>query len=872
MHSCDKERAMKSPVRSLALLSLVLVPLTIRAQETQTPPEQPNRTYGYVDFGFRGIFGDVYGRRDLPFEPELKNSKLNEYRDLRDGFFIRNAHLQIDNLFGTNSYFTFMSQKAIYRDQGYLSNIGEWGKYKVQFRYDQIPHVFSNTTRTLYTYNGHGAWTIPTVTRNAFQTLAVAGPAGCPAAPGPTRGCNLPSSIETQVEPQLAFMTPRLDRRAGMFAVEYDLTPDIAVFGSFRREHASGFRPLGIIFNSSPSASLNGGYGAEVPEAIDYFTNDATAGVEVGGGRWGAQLSYIGSFFNNNVNTMLVDNPFLTTDACTTPAAGCQGAATGPAGALYDLYPNNHANYFSFAGKLNLGYRTNLMASISPGWIRQDDDFVPYTSNTLLLPLTGALPATSLGGEKQTLAMNYTVASNFFKNFIIKTQYRHYDYNNNTPDLFFTPVQGDTGAPGSAAENRKPSYNRKNVQVIGEWLFGAKKDNMIKAGYEGEWMDRTHRDVHHSNENSFVTGVGVKPLRQISFDANYRYAVRDPEDYEDELVAVITGGMPLTHPLSRRFDEASRIRHRVEGILTFDPTDRLSFSGFASTTQDDYNQRGGVNSSTPLNFISGNYIDYHLYGLLKDLSYLWGADANVVLTDKASFFAEYSHERYYHSMVSRARNPGSGIAPGVLLASNCGLAGQPCDSPNNDWASAARDIVDVGTVGFDVNPIKRTTISSYYSLSFGKGEITTRPLGNPALTGVDQFILNGTNSATDYPETTNRVHEVGAIFRFKINDRLAPKVEYRFQQWDNKDYQTTPMTQYMGCFSPIPNAPVPTNSVPGCTTPVLLTNTASPAGSPTPFYPYVAVGDSGAARYLLLGADQPSYRSHYLAATLDFHF
>jgi hypothetical protein len=53
---------------------------------------------------------------------------------------------------------------------------------------------------------------------------------------------------------------------------------------------------------------------------------------------------------------------------------------------------------------------------------------------------------------------------------------------------------------------------------------------------------------------------------------------------------------------------------------------------------------------------------------------------------------------------------------------------------------------------------------------------------------------------------------------------------------------------------------------------VLLTNTAFPAGSPSPYYPYFAVGDPSAARFIFLGADQPSYRTHYVAATLEFHF
>ena len=43
-------------------------------------------------------------------------------------------------------------------------------------------------------------------------------------------------------------------------------------------------------------------------------------------------------------------------------------------------------------------------------------------------------------------------------------------------------------------------------------------------------------------------------------------------------------------------------------------------------------------------------------------------------------------------------------------------------------------------------------------------------------------------------------------------------------------------------------------------------------GTPSPFYPFFLVGDTSAARYLFLGADQPSYRAHYLAATVEYHF
>jgi hypothetical protein len=152
-------------------------------------------------------------------------------------------------------------------------------------------------------------------------------------------------------------------------------------------------------------------------------------------------------------------------------------------------------------------------------------------------------------------------------------------------------------------------------------------------------------------------------------------------------------------------------------------------------------------------------------------------------------------------------------------------------------------------------------LNTYYSLSAAKGNVDSRPFGDPTLlTGPDKFLLTGTNAAVDYPQTVSRNHQLVAIFRYKLTNKLTSKVEYRYQQFDSKDYQTSAMTPYMGCVSPLP----PGTPVPGCTSPLL--------GTPSPFYPYFLVGDTGAARYLFLGADQPSYRAHYLAASVEYHF
>lgn len=825
---------MKLIWRVTLLLVVLGIAGAVLAQDR--PPEQ-----GMIDVGARGVWGDVYGRPDLPFRPALRTSKFNEYRDIRDGFFIRRFDLFRDDLMGSKYFLNVQSSRAFYRDQSFLASFGEWNRFKAQFFYDETPHIYSNTTRTMYTQTGNGVFTIPGVIRSSLQSIV--------------SSTALPATIQSQLVPSMNFVLPQLQRRAGTLRFLYTLSPEWDVSASYSREHDSGSRPLGLVFNSSPSASLTGGYGAELPEPIHYFIDAAKVSAEYSRTNLAVQFGYEGSYFQNHTSTLTFDNPFLTAD-CVAPD-GCTNATQGPATGQVDLYPDNQAHYVNLAGTFLLPWKIRLLASINAGWLRQNDPFLPYTSNSILQTQTAALPAVRLKGDKQTLAMNYKLIRSFGKRFDVRAGYRQYDYNNNTPVLNLTPVEGDMAAPDLAdpTQNTPFGYNRKIVEATGNWYFA--DQSLFKVGYEGEIFDRTDRDVAHATENGFVTAVNAALPKDLSLQASYRYSTRNPERYLDEATEEINGGITADSVFSRRFDEASRTRHNGNVELSYSPTERLTVGGFGGTLQDNFNRPGGTNSATALNFATTTANPYFLYGMLKSFSYNAGFDSDFAITDQVSWFAEYSWQRDYISMVSRYRVPGS-TAPTPL---DCSLSGHGCDSANNDWGSTARDVIHVFSTGFDLHPAKKLTISSSYTLSAAVGKDNSRAFGDSTITtGPNKFLLTGTNAPVDYPDTVSRTHEVGAVVKYQLTARLSPRIEYRYEQFDNKDFQTSGMTPYMGCVSPLP----PGNAVPGCTS-VLL-------GTPSAFYPYSVVGDTSAARYLFLGADQPSYRARYLAATLEYKF
>jgi MtrB/PioB family decaheme-associated outer membrane protein len=843
----------------LAVFTLLAFPMFSLAQG-----QDKENQIGSVEFGVRFATGDVYGRPDLPFAPSLKTSQFNEYQDVRNGFYVRHFDVKFDNVLHSKNYFSLQSQSTLYRDQSYLASFGNYGKFKLQFRYDEIPHIYSDTARTLFAETSSGIYSYPALIRQALQ--------------GPVPpGTSLPSIVSTQVVPQSAFITPQIIRKGGAFSGGYKFTPHWTTYGSFFRENQNGTRPIGLIMNSSPSASATSGYGVELPEPISYWTNLVRAGLEYGRGSFVVQGGYTGSFFDNNTHTLTWDNPFnLNLVGVSTPTTGRMA-----------LYPDNHANYLNFAAGADLTKYLHLTASINPGWLRQNQTFLPYTTNPAISTCgdgtqdctsLAVLPEANLGGDVRTLAMNYNVSTATWKNLAAKVNFRYYDWSDNTSSTpLFTPVQGDASAPDlTAPDSHTPfGFTTKDLEATGFWYFATRSS--LKAGYEALWMDRSHRDVAHSLENSFFFSGDWSPLRNLLLRVSYRHSDRKPDSYQDDNVTDAAGNsvtctdtttvfFTANQRCLRRFDEAARLQNRGDALLQYTPWDKLTFSAFGGTLQNNYTIAGGTNSPVPLNFLTGTAAStslYYSYGLQKDISYNYGFDVDYAFSPQITLYAEYSREHYYTRMITRYRTPSDDITA---------CAG--CDTPNNDWESTTRDPVDVYSVGFDLYLSKKIYFTTYYTLSAGKGNVDSRFLGDPTvIAGANDFLLTGTNAATPYPETVDRSHEVGVIFKYKLTDHLTPKLEYRYQQWDNRDYQTSVMTPYMGCVSPIPNGPPVTNAVPGCTAPILSSNTPNPQpGAASPFYPGFVVGDPSAARYLFLGVDQPSYHAHTVMATLEYRF
>lgn len=759
-----------SQLKLFALLALLMAVLLIPAAAFG----QEQRARGFVELGVRQFWGDVTGRPDLPFQPSLYTSKFNEYRDFTNGFFVRSADVTLENLLGKENVLHAQAESGVRKDQAYQVTFERPGKLKLQFRWDQTPHTFGNTAQFLYTQPSPGVFTLPASIRS--QLIA--------ATQNPNFGTQGATALFATLLAGASPLDLSLRRKTGTVSAAVNPTSNWTLGFRFSREKQAGYRPIG---------TYNPGF--EFPEPIDYRTTQIQAMTEYGKERWGIQFGYVGSIFENKVDALVWDNAFSTT---------AQGRI--------DLYPDNRAHNLNFAGAFDVNKSTRVMSSVVLGWMYQNDAFLPFTINPAIT--APALPAQSLNGSKQTLAMNYTLVSRPVKHVELSARYRSYDYNNNTPSLLFPTyvlldlVRGDV-LPGTGRrmprQNLPYAFDRKNIELAAVWEFLPK--NTVKVGYEFERYNRQHRDVRRSDENGFVTSLDLNPNKLTLVRISYRHLGRSPNLYLENTDSFPLGLEVARRQLDafRRFDEAARVRNRGDASVQFSPLQSLSFSASYGTIQDDYNES--------------------LYGLLKDISYYYTFDLAYSPRAEFSFFAEYAREKYRTRQRSRLF---------------CAFGALQCtgenNSPNNDWESANRNLVDTWAAGVDIFLAKRkVAFSTFYSLSTSYGSILSRALGDSSLPG---FLLNSTLpvcafggcAPQNYPDLNNRLHDVVASMKFDLPKGLSAKLEYRYELYGRVDWQTQRMRPYMFSVDPDSNTQI------------------------------------------FLGADPASYRAHFVAASLEYRF
>ncbi len=855
----------KSFALSVAVAGLLLFSTVAFCQE------ESSENHGSVEVGVRQNWGTVYGRatanslfpsfpattggaypqasggpftaQALGYTPGFGSSRFFEYRDMPNGFYVKSFRADLDNVLGRNLYVKVQGRDSIEKDQAYLLTVGQYGKAKFQFRWDDTPHVFTNTAQSLFIQTAPGYFNVSA----PIQTTLAAGASTCTYQQIVGGTCGLTNTINGL----FSTVTPiSLDvrRRTATASFAWTPTANWDIRTSYAQENESGSRPFG---NAS---------GFEFPEPIKYRTQQFRGSAEYGGHRWGVQVGVVGSIFDNRISSLTFVSPFSTN------ATLNQGRT--------DLYPSNTAINVPIAGAFDLTKYVRVMGSIVPGWMKQNDAFLPYTVNSGTTGCPGgqpcnsvaALPASSLNGSKTTLAMNYTLATKPIHRLSFVARYRSYDYYNDSPTIAFPGVVVTDGATfSSGGDNARVSvpkgFDRKNVEFEGSWQF--RKDDRVKVGYALERMDRQHRDISRTQEGTFSTSIDLNPNKMTLVRFSYKHSDRTPGPYKNNDESYLNGEGGTAQMFAfRRFDEAQRTRDRGEALLQVSPLQSLTFSAVFSTDQNAYANhltatecaetnaeavaQAALSSVTLVAPFNPSCLSY---GLQKDISSSYSFDVNYSPIAQLVFFGEFSHERFNYQQRGRDRTYVTSLqaAPAVLT----GVKGA-YDDPSNDWFSWSNTHINTYSAGVDIYmKRKKVALTSFYSLSAASGDILTTLLSDSPTMNINNVTtgalvtpaLAGGSGYYNYPSTTNRLHQVVTSVKFAITKNITPKIEYRFERYDQHDWQSDIMLPYMSAYDPGSS----------------YSTSASRLGG-------------GAQKYLYLGADAPSYQSHVLSGSVEWRF
>ncbi len=445
--------------------------------------KEPNRAGGMlyrmtVEFVPVGVTGDK------------EVAKFREYQDLDSGAYLNNFTVMIEKP-ASAFHFDAVGGGVARSDQYYGVDVGRYNTWRVRGSFSEIPHVFTSTYRSLWDGTSSGAFTLRglrpggTTDANTTQATMLLAIASAPA-----------SDLE-------------LSRKKGRARLDLTLPANWKAFASYANERRDGNRPFDAVFGGG-----GGGGNVELPESIDYSTQDVRAGLQFANAVTAFSLQGGASFFENRIDTLLFQNPlFITTNTI----AGVP-ATTFTQGQI-DLYPSN--DYYNLraevARKLPKFLKSRVTGVVSFARSQQNDNLLPWA----IEPLTGgtingvatanvwnstaSLSRLSADARIDTTLGDLGILLNPTRALAVRAKVRYYETDNSKDYLACNPLTGQWGRllnNGSGGSFVTPNLTAGNNPV-----------GTLNTGYNGAGCDYAATQAL-----SLSPSAGDVPLRSAPYE------------------------------------------------------------------------------------------------------------------------------------------------------------------------------------------------------------------------------------------------------------------------------------------------------------------------------------------------------------------
>jgi MtrB/PioB family decaheme-associated outer membrane protein len=410
---------------------------------------------------------------------------------------------------------------------------GRQGKYKLFLRYDEIPHYISDTAVTPYLGSGSDSLTLPL---------------GWDRQPTTSGMTDLNSSLR-----QVDLKTKRKRADVGMAFTpksnwEYKL--------KYRHEEKDGQIATGGAFFFDA---------AQLIKPIDYVTDQVDASIYYRSEKYETSIAYYGSFFKNNNDSLTWDNAYTS--------------AFGADSGQLALAPDNQFNQFILSGGFHLGDATLASAEVAMGRMEQNENFLPYTTNTDDLGFN-PLPSNSLNGVVDTLTANLKLVSAISEKWHLHAAYRYNDRDNKTPQLTFDNwVSTDINVNGPRT-TLPYSFTENDFKINAD--YRVVRSTKLAFGYDYDAIERTYQDTDKTKENTLWASATV---RALDTDLIFKVArgIRDVSNYTP-----VPEIQPPQNPLLQKYNMADRERLMSKMHVSILPLENITLGLNLDYATDDY--------------------------------------------------------------------------------------------------------------------------------------------------------------------------------------------------------------------------------------------------------------------------------------------
>jgi MtrB/PioB family decaheme-associated outer membrane protein len=679
--------------------ALLLVAGGAAAQDNSTPAAQPDVVktaapsspdiplVNQVDFGVRGT----------AFGSGSDQARYQRYRDVRDGGTIDLFRLFKD----TNQYrYSLQADHVGYRDQRFSGSYNNFGKVKASFDWNQIPLYYSDSTRSLYDRSSPGTLSLNDSIQSGIQNKTL--------------------TLASALNGATAFDL-RTRRDIATANLVYSATPNVDLTVTLRNTQKQGAYPWGGSFG------ISGAIATEMPVPVDHRTTELGTSLEYSNDRAYARLAYDGSFFRNDVTTLVWDNPSRATDSPT----------AGPAQGRMTLWPNTDMNTVSASGGVKLPGRSRASAYVSVGNMSNNAALLPFTINSALVSPALARPTADV--TARVTAMNYLFTSRPANTVWFSARYRQYEFDNRTvPFAVTNSVNYDTTVYALNQSSEPFSQTRHTFDA--DATYSPTRYVGFRAGYTREDVDRTYRIVEKTTEDIARTSVDLTGVPWVTVRGVFEHSKRRGSPV-DSLELLSIGEQPTL----RQYDISDRDQNRFSTIIMVTPMSDFSFNTSVSYGRQEY---PGTN-----------------FGLRDNTNHVYSVGFDYVPTNQVSMGVNFGFEKYDALQVSRTANP--------LPANTVAFLNDPTqqfNDPRRDWTDNSADRVHTVDASFDLlKLLPKTDIKMAYNYSRAESTYTYGLAPNTVIAAPVQLtpVLNKLQRGTvDGRYFVTRHFAVGGIYWF----------------------------------------------------------------------------------------------------------